>query len=159
MNKKIITTIAALCLTALPLNVSATASETTSTSASASGIDLSNLSLEQLMDLKRELNIMIAEKGGDNIIGRGKYEVGVDIKPGRYNIVRSTSAYKESGMLFVDVYLTKEDYDNGKPSKRINLYSDENNLESASLNLKDENILVLDGEGMMYETSPSWAVE
>lgn len=159
MNKKIITTIAALCLTALPLNVSATASETTSTSASASGIDLSNLSLEQLMDLKRELNIMIAEKGGDNIIGEGVYEVGVDIKPGTYDIVRSSIAYKDRGNLYVKLYLTREDYDNDEASKSIFLHSSEDTLESVHLNLKDGNILMLDEEGIIYENTHSWAVE
>ena len=159
MKKKIITTIAALCLSALPLNVSATASETTSTSASASGIDLSNLSLEQLMDLKRELNIMIAEKGGDNIIGEGVYEVGVDIKPGKYDLVRSTIAYQDRGTLYAELYLTRADYKNRENYKSIYVTSDEDTLESVHLNLKEGNILMLDEEGIIYENTHSWAVE
>ena len=82
------------------------------TSIYASEIDLSSLSMEQLIDLRTSINTFIAENGGENVIGKGTYEVGVDIMPGYYKIVCSKNA--GYGFINVETYPTKEEYENNE---------------------------------------------
>ena len=123
----------------------------------ASEIDLSGLSLEQFIDLRSEINILIAEKGVENIIGQVIYETGVDIESGTYDIVCSKNA--KNGFINVERYPSKEDYENNRNREVSQIYYKEDASEAVSINLKEGNVLKLSGEGIIQVTSPSWAVK
>ncbi|MDO5539427.1 MAG: hypothetical protein Q4F83_05060 [Eubacteriales bacterium] len=127
-----------------------------STNVYASEVNLSDMSLEQLIDLRTEINVLIAEQGGDNIIGQGTYEVGVDIESGTYDIICSKNA--QNGFINVETYPSKEDYENNEHREVSQIYYKEEASEAASINLKEGNILKLSGEGIIQATAPSWAV-
>lgn len=146
MKKKTITLFYATLLTGIFWSNTAFASE----------IDLTGLSLEQLIDLRTEINELIAEKGGENVIGSGAFEVGVDIKPGIYNIVCTANA--TGGVLTIGVYETKTDHDNFKGDLYQSIYKEEG-TPAISLNLKEGNVIGITGEGIIQETSPSWAMD
>lgn len=147
MKKKIITLLCMFSLTGICLPATVLASE----------IDLTGLSLEQLIDLRTEINTLIAENGGENVIGKGTYETGIDIKAGTYNIVCSKNA--AHGFINVEVFPSKTDAENGENQEISQIWYKEEKAESASINLQEGNVLVLSGEGILQETSPSWVVD
>ena len=53
---------------------------------SAADIDISGLSVEELLQLRTEVDEAILNKDGAVVIGYGKYEAGVDIAPGQYTL-------------------------------------------------------------------------
>ena len=52
----------------------------------AADIDISGLSVEELIQLRTEVDEAIMNKDGAVVIGYGKYEAGVDIAPGQYTL-------------------------------------------------------------------------
>ena len=113
--------------------------------------------MDQLIALRDRINIEIAEQGGDNVIGKGTYEVGVDIKTGYYEIICSKGA--QYGFINVELYQTRDDY-NSKNNREVSqiYYNKENpeDSEKATVNLKEGNILILSGEGIVQIIDPSW---
>lgn len=146
MKKKIVTLLCTLVLSNTVLTATALASE----------IDLTQLNLEQLIALRSEINILIAENGGENIIGQGTFEAGIDIKPGTYDIICSKNA--RHGFINVEVYPSKADAENNENREVSQIWYKEEAPESASINLKEGNVLILSGEGILQETSPAWAM-
>ena len=55
-------------------------------SISAAEIDISGLSVEELLQLRADVDEELMNKNGAVVIGYGKYEAGVDIAPGQYTI-------------------------------------------------------------------------
>lgn len=125
----------------------------------AEEIDISSYTLDQLVELRDEINELLAEKMGESTtIGAGSYRVGTDIKPGYYEIACSKNA--SYGFINVEIYPSQEDYDNGENRQSVSqIRYDENtdNPEHATVNVVEGDILVLSGDGVIESTvKPSW---
>lgn len=147
MTRKILTFILTCMLVTMPVQAEVYYEE----------VDISSMNVDQLITLRDRINIEIAEQGGDNVIGKGTYEVGVDIKTGYYEIICSKGA--QYGFINVELYQTRDDY-NSKNNREVSqiYYNKENpeDSEKATVNLKEGNILILSGEGIVQIIDPSW---
>ena len=82
---------------------------------SAADMDISGLSVDELLQLRTEVDEAIMSKGGAVVIGYGKYEAGVDIAPGQYTLkVYFTEGADLAGLYYsVLTYPTADiDYEN-----------------------------------------------
>ena len=122
------------------------------------GVDLSSMSLSDLISLKNAINQEIAEKGGDNIIGDGVYEVGVDIKSDNFKL--SCYPGTEDWVVSYTIYENKYAYNDNISMRTSEITYDKYNgddQEVATLNLKDGEILVIEGTGIIDEiVGASW---
>lgn len=151
MKRKILTLLATMTFISTPVYASA-------------DIDISSLSVEQLIDLRSKINATIAENGGDNLIGMGKYVVGVDIKEGTFSFQCTKNA--QYGFINVLTYPSQEEYDkyhSGDSDSEYEvsqLYYNEEpaNQNSATVKLTEGMVLELSDEAIIEEINPSWGV-
>ena len=121
----------------------------TSSEADDFGIDLESMDLDKLLSLKDKINEVIADKGGDNVIGIGLYTVGTDIKAGKYTV----KCYNSDQVTFY-IYDDENAY-NEYSGDMLLLYPDD---ECGMLNLSNGQIIsVYTGSAIIEESKPSWA--
>lgn len=128
------------------------------------GLDLDSMSVEDLVLLRDAVNQKIGEKGGDNILGKGVYEVGVDIKAGRYKF--TCAPYTEYGFANLCVYNSKEEYDqdeskdNFEDVVQLDYDEESDGQNPGMLSLKDGQALYIStGSAIIEEIDASWAPE
>ena len=119
--------------------------------ADTAGLDLDSMSVEDLVGLRDTINAKIGEKGGDNIISQGVYEVGVDIKASNFKVINV-----KDDQFNIYIYASKEDYESYTTSEQILLYSDD--TDGGIMNLKEGEIVsVTSGSAVIEEISnASW---
>jgi hypothetical protein len=122
------------------------------TTATAEAIDLSVMSLDELVVLH---NVITAEinartNSADSILGSGTYVVGKAVKPGFYEFVcLGTPNFCE-----IQIYHSVEEYDANKSDS----YIDMDIGSIATLVLEDGMVFsVMFGYGTFREINPSWA--
>ena len=123
----------------------------TTCSVFAADIDLSSLSLDELLELRTQLNEIINEQiPADNTIGEGRFLVGSDIKEATFNF----TCIDES----IDIFV----YNSPEELKK-NIFSYINHVslekgEAGTVTLKDGQLLKIeDGNALIEEVKPSWA--
>lgn len=116
-----------------------------------SAIDYDSMSVEDLIALRDEINSKIAEKGGDNIITKGDYEVGVDIRAGSFKVFCSGD-----DCVNFYIYDSKEDLENYESSQQVLVYNDD--TAGGMLNLKEGQIVSISTGAAIIEeiTNASW---
>ena len=119
-----------------------------------STIDYDSMSTEELVALRDEINAQIADRGGDNVLPQGTYEVGKDIKAGQYKVF-GCKGYDSSCF---NVYSSKEDHDaKGNAVQGSVSYEDG---DSEMMNIDDGEYLdVTWGSLVVEEISASWMGE
>lgn len=118
--------------------------------------ELREMNTEDLISMRDAINSVIAEKGGDNIIGSGVYEVGTDIKAANFKL----TCIKGGSSVYVTLYENKEAENSGDSILYQGIRNDENTgtSEAVNLNLKDGEILSIDGTAIIEDASGSfWA--
>lgn len=122
------------------------------------GLDLDSMSVEDLVLLRDAVNQKIGEKGGDNIIGEGIFEVGVDIKAGHYKVC-GASDYE--GYTTLETYANMDDCKNQENEiESLDLYGSEEGYDKGNLSLKDgQFLLIWRGSAVIEEIDASWAPE
>lgn len=125
--------------------------------AESNGIDLDSMDLNALIELRDLANEKIAEKGGDNTIGEGVYEVGVDIKATSFKVTPIPD--DSSDYVNFYIYPNREAYEAYENSDQLLLYNNEEYTSNFGiLNLKDGQIIALStGSAILEESKPSWA--
>jgi hypothetical protein len=148
------TVIAAIVLATTMITTPVLASE-------AVNIDLDSMSIDELMNLKGEVDQKIADKGGDNTIGQGVYYVGTDIKASNFKITPVVNMTDSD--LTVAIYNDEETYKNDPDEQNydnfIRLYKPDEGetAQSANLNLKEGQVLCIwYGEAIIEESHASW---
>lgn len=122
------------------------------------GVDLESMSLEDLISLKDAVNEEIASKGGDNVLGAGIYEVGVDIKASNFKL----TPYEGTSSGELCIFANGTDTDDGEKVFHKWVYYDEekNVQESIVVNLKDGQVLKTGGSLIIEDATKSfWAPE
>lgn len=121
--------------------------------ADTAGLDLDSMSVEDLVSLRDTINAKIGEKGGDNVLPQGTYEVGKDIKAGSFKVM-CCAGYD---MSCFNVYSSKEDHDNMENVVQDSVSYDKG--DSAMINLDEGDYLdVTWGSAVVEEvTNASWA--
>lgn len=121
-------------------------------------IDLTSMSTEDLISLKNSIDSEIGTRGGDNIIGQGTYEVGVDIKAANFKLTSVQNADYTSTYIYI--YNSKEDMEADKESDDYIIYYDaeeSGTVRSANLNLKDGQFVKISGDSaVIEEAKASW---
>lgn len=128
--------------------------------AMAEGIDVSSISLSELLALHEQLNAAIDEeiecRLDENSIFQGVYVVGKDILPGYYLFTCIVDRHDEGNFdFFYELYESEETY-----SKHNRSMFDRFNIgESAQLNLVDGMVLrIVNGTANVQQaTKPAWA--
>lgn len=155
MRKRIYSTAIALlsCATILAQPVSAKIPD----------IDMDNMSAEELVELRDTINEKIAENGGDNMIGAGLYETGIDIKSGLYKLTVNDN---DGSSLWIKIFNNKDDYNSYQKGEGANYissmilskaYSENEENESTSLQLLDGQVLLIEqGSAVIQEIKSSW---
>lgn len=136
----------------------------------AADINLEGLSVEELVQLKDEINEKIAELGGNNVIPSGNYLVGKDIRPGKFQLTitkdcKNSSIHDNEGYMDLDVWPTLEDYQQNNYKSKLSgaeLYYDFSTDTPGTpflVNLEEGNYLVIwNGSAIIDEiTDASWA--
>ena len=148
------TVIAAIVLATTMITTPVLASE-------AVNIDLDSMSIDELMNLKGEVDQKIADKGGDNTIGQGVYYVGTDIKVGNFKITPMSDMHDVC--VNIAIYNDEETYKNDTSQENyddfIKLWKpDEGEKpQSGNLNLKEGQIMCIwCGEAIIEESHASW---
>lgn len=122
--------------------------------ASAEEIDLSNLSLEELISLHAQVDELLSEKSKCklDVIYQGYYVVGEDIKEGDYLLTRIDDF--DEPFWIITMYESKEDEENRNDVSKINLQKGDN----GQLNLKDGMIVKMTRGYGLFESieKPSW---
>ena len=120
-----------------------------------STIDLSGLSIEELIGLKSSVNEELHNRIGsdDSEIYSGKYIVGKNINPGKYTITCTESV---GGGLSIDVYLLVEDKISYEGMLNPHIYL--NVGETGFIQLEEGTVLeISDGTGLIQASNPTWA--
>lgn len=128
--------------------------------AMAEGIDVSSISLSELLALHEQLDAAIDEeiecRLDENSIFQGVYVVGKDILPGYYLFTCIVDRHDEGNFdFFYELYESEETY-----SKHNRSMFDRFNIgESAQLNLVDGMVLrIVNGTANVQQaTKPAWA--
>ena len=142
MKKSIVSMVLAIGLIASPVMAS-----------EQSTIDYDSMSTEELVALRDEINAQIADRGGDNVIGQGVYEVGVDIKATNFKVICNDEKYVN-----FYIYDNKEKYQSYDVDSQLLVYNDDDG--GGVLNLKEGQIVSLtNGSAIIEEIKPSWAPE
>lgn len=132
--------------------------------ASAEGLDLSAMSLNELVELHKLLDAEIDARIGcsPSLIAGGVYTAGDTIKTGAYAIT-CTAAYTEEGMA-IQIYANHEQYE--KSRSVYSQYKDDYQLfagsiqpgHSVTVSLSEGMVLVIDGgAGLIEALAPTWA--
>lgn len=126
--------------------------------AEAPDIDLASMSTEDLITLRDSIHSEIANRDGDNIITKGLYVVGTDIKAANFKVFYYGDASDENDCVNFYIYDNKDNYDNYEMDGQVLLYSDDKN--GGILNLKDgQYVSVSTGSAIIEEVNPSWKPE
>lgn len=126
--------------------------------AEAPDIDLASMSTEDLVSLRDSINAEIANKGGDNVITQGLYEVGTDIKAANFKVYYYGDTSDEMSCVNFYIYDNKGQYDNHETSSQLLIYADDK--DGGILNLKEgQMVYVTTGSATMEEVNPSWKPE
>lgn len=120
--------------------------------ADTAGLDLDSMSVEDLVSLRDTINAKIGEKGGDNVLPEGKYEVGKDIKAGNFKIM--CCAGYESAIVYV--FTSKEEEDQGNADQHVGVTLADG--DSGVINLENGEIVsVVDASVVIENVSDaSW---
>lgn len=119
-----------------------------------SAIDLDSMGLEELVALRDEINTKIADLGGDNVLPQGTYEVGKDIKAGKYKV----TCCEGYDLACFNVYPTKEEHDAMENVINGSVASEDG--DSAMMNIDDGEWLdVTWGSLVVEEIKASWMPE
>lgn len=124
----------------------------------AGEIDISALEVDQLIQLKEQIMVALNEKGYDGLglIGAGTYKVGTDIKEGTFTFINTRPEEEWSGLYTFD---SEERYDEEDGS----IYNADTKSELfhpndiATVVLHDGMVLKVVGQGILEESTPSWA--
>ena len=123
----------------------------------AQEIDLSSYTLDQLIELRDKVDTLIAEAENSEPenLGDGVYEVGVDLAEGSYDITFAEDA--DGGKLSICVYESKEHMEIGYSTIKGTVDYEENSeiQHYVTLDLKEGNILILGGDGVIKAVDPS----
>lgn len=126
--------------------------------------DLTNMSLEELINLRDDIGLEIDHRMGydtgnpgfsDDKIGEGKYIVGKDIIEGRYDLICTISDMDDDGdaRFYVSV---RESTDEGANLVDEFMFIPEGTM--ITFDLKEGNVLELrNGSGIIRQSSHSWA--
>ena len=107
--------------------------------AATTDVNIEGMSVEDMVKLRDELNVKIAENGGDNVIVEGDYVVGKDIKASNFKVTCSG----EDGVMFEIV--SEDEYDGMNTSSDAGRYFILYDGESGALNLKEGEVLMVSG--------------
>lgn len=122
-------------------------------------IDYDSMSTEELVALRDEINAQIADRGGDNVLPQGVYEVGKDIKTGSFKI----SSLPIVGAASIRLYSSKEDYDSHTVDEYYVINYDEENdkqISSVFVNLSEGEIMEISSKNVIIEEmKASWMPE
>lgn len=105
----------------------------------ATNVNIEGMSVEDMVKLRDELNVKIAENGGDNVIVEGDYVVGKDIKASNFKV----TCHGEDGVMFEIV--SEDEYDGMNTSSDAGQYFILSDGESGALNLKEGEVLMVSG--------------
>lgn len=123
---------------------------------SGTGINLSAYTLDQLVELRNEINELLDEGLGEtDNISTGYYVAGVDIRVGSYDI-----APAREDSIDVIILPTLEDYTNRVSDNALyfSLYCEDEEAEHSTISLKDGNVLVIQGDAVIKNVKPSWSL-
>lgn len=118
------------------------------------GLDLDSMSVEDLVLLRDAVNQKIGEKGGDNILPEGTYEVGVDIRPGAFKVY-CCPGYSYSRL---NMYENKEKLGDYDSYAYVQVSTDDGDAGLANLD-EGEWLDVIGGSAIIEEINASWAPE
>ena len=107
--------------------------------AATTDVNIEGMSVEDMVKLRDELNVKIAENGGDNVIVEGDYVVGKDIKASNFKV----TCHGEDGVMFEIV--SEDEYDGMNTSSDAGRYFILYDGESGALNLKEGEVLMVSG--------------
>ena len=129
--------------------------------ASAESIDLSSLSLENLVTLQQQIYEELSSRTGvsqNNVIGRGSYVVGKDIKPGYYDFVCLDTGYFNSGTPDNDIYIYLLDGDTAADLGEQIFWEQRFAIGShVTFNLEEGTLLIIEGcSGFLKAIQPEW---
>ena len=116
-----------------------------------SDIDFTGMSLDELVELRNNINTEIETRLGSDTIAAGLFEAGVDIKIGIFDF-ECTSSHGD-----VKIYASKSDYIDSYYSETT--YLSLSKGEKVTVALSDGECLYLDDgtDGLLKEIKPSWA--
>lgn len=130
----------------------------------AETIDLSSMSLDELIQLQDAVNTAISERLGfgfdDSKIGMGYYDVGVDIKPGKYDLICTFAemeylAYSNSEQSKCMVAVISDGTDDAEAISEFYYIAAGQQI---SVELEEGNVLVIARGNFLIRTSEhSWA--
>lgn len=130
----------------------------------AETIDVSAMSLEELLALRNTVNTAISERidlsFNDSKIGTGVYVVGKDIKPGRYDLICTFSKIKtypdgSTGYSLCEIDIFPDASDD---ASSIYSYSFIALGQQFAVELKEGNVLhIKDGNFQIQKSEHSWA--
>lgn len=130
----------------------------------AETIDVSAMSLEELLALRNTVNTAISERidlsFNDSKIGTGVYVVGKDIKPGKYDLICTLARIDLSfegtprySMCSIDIFSDASD-----DAKSICCFSRIAVGQQFAIELKEGNVLCIDdGNFLIQKSEHSWA--
>lgn len=129
-------------------------------SAFAADVDMSSMSIEDLVSLRDSLNEEIYSRSGgtmDDMIYAGTYVAGKDIKAGIYTITNTRDSYLTIYVFeSMDAYNAYEQ-DSSKTEGRLS-HGECNMGNTLNVNLDDGNVMCIRrGEGICKSSKPSWA--
>ena len=115
------------------------------------------MSLEELVALRDEINVEIGARGGDNVISQGTYVVGTDINAASFKAtIIHGDAYAYASFI---IYDDEDAYKAGTQRSNYSISYNENDdiTQSLSLNLKEGQVLVIEGNSAVLEQArASW---
>lgn len=118
------------------------------------GLDLDSMSVEDLVLLRDAVNQKIGEKGGDNILPEGTYEVGVDIRPGSFKVY-CCPGYSYSRL---NMYENKEKLGDYDSYAYVQVSTDDGDAGLVNLD-EGEWLDVIGGSAIIEEVNASWTPE
>ena len=129
--------------------------------ASAESIDLSALSLEELISLQQQIDVELSSRTGtsqNDRIGRGSYVVGKDIKPGYYDFICLDTGYFDSGTPDNDIYIYLLDGDTAADLGERIFWEQRFAIGAhVTFNLEEGSLLMIEGcSGFLRAIQPEW---
>lgn len=120
-------------------------------------VDLQSMSIEDLLNLKREISNEITSRISDDVpyeLPIGVYEIGKDFSPGSYNIEVVKSAENENPYFSIQLYESIESYksSDGEIIHDLFLTGDEN---EGYIRLDDGNVMAVYSQAMAAYISES----
>lgn len=125
-----------------------------SSSVFAADIDLSGLTVDELANLRTQIDMLLEEKlEGQAKFGPGVFICGQDIKEGYYEF----TATSEDGA-YIFIYETKESWKNGDDWIGNSTVHEAGEVSTFSIH-EGNCIEVMYGSGLLRENKPAWAPE